>query len=83
VRFLSLTEIEDLLREVGVDSIPPEQLDRTAKDLELYCFVRPRENDRLELIPIAFPAILDFMTDKRRQIEIVRQHYQTEPQGST
>jgi hypothetical protein len=82
VRFLSLAEIEDLLRDLGVDAIPPELLERTAKDLELYCFVRPRENDRLELIPMAFPAILDFMTDKRRQIEIVRQHYETDPQGS-
>jgi hypothetical protein len=81
VRFLSLAEIEDLLRDMGVDAIPPELLERTAKDLELYCFVRPRENDRLELIPMAFPAILDFMTDKRRQIEIVRQHYETDPQG--
>jgi hypothetical protein len=82
VRFLSLAEIEDLLRDMGVDAIPPELLERTAKDLELYCFVRPRENDRLELIPMAFPAILDFMTDKRRQIEIVRQHYETDPKGS-
>jgi hypothetical protein len=62
--------------------VPPERLERTAKDLELYCFVRPRDNDRLELIPMAFPAILDFMTDKQRQIEIVRQHYQADPQAS-
>ncbi|OPY37545.1 MAG: hypothetical protein A4E35_01461 [Methanoregula sp. PtaU1.Bin051] len=68
--------------DAGVGPIPPERLDRTAKDLELYCFVRPRESDRLELIPMAFPAILDFMTDKRRQIEIMRRHYEADPQGA-
>jgi hypothetical protein len=66
-----------------VGNIPPDRMERTAKDLELYCFVRPRDNDRLELIPMAFPAILDFMTDKRRQIEIVRRHYETDPDGTT
>jgi hypothetical protein len=81
-RFLSLTDIENLLAEIGVESIPPERLERTARDLELYCFVRPRENDQLELIPMAFPAILDFMTDKKRQIEIVRRHYEADPQGA-
>jgi hypothetical protein len=66
-RLLSLAEIRSE-HKVGVGNIPPDRLERTAKDLELYCFVRPREQDRLELIPMAFPAILDFMTDKRRQI---------------
>jgi hypothetical protein len=65
-----------------VNSIPPELLERTARDLELYCFVRPREHDRLELIPMAFPAILDFMTDKRRQIEITKRQYQADPQAA-
>jgi len=81
-RFLTLADVETLLAAIDVRHIPPEQLERTAKDLELYCFVRPRENDRLELIPMAFPAILDFMTDKRRQIEIVRRYYETDPQAA-
>jgi hypothetical protein len=81
-RLLSLAEIESELHKVGVGNIPPDRMERTAKDLELYCFVRPRDNDRLELIPMAFPAILDFMTDKRRQIEIVRRHYETDPDGT-
>ena len=81
-RFLTLADVEKLLRDAGIGPIPPERLDRTAKDLELYCFVRPRDNDRLELIPMAFPAILDFMTDKRRQIEIMRRHYEADPQGA-
>ncbi len=80
-RFLSLTDIEGLLQAIGLPPIPPERLDRTAKDLELYCFVRPREQDQLELIPMAFPAILDFMTDKQRQIEIVRREYEADPQA--
>ena len=80
-RYLTLNEIERLLNEAGITRIQPKQLERTARDLELYCFVRPRENDRLELIPMAFPAILDFMTDKRRQIEIVRQEYEADPEG--
>lgn len=81
-RFLSLSEIEAQLAEVGLSKIPPERLERTAKDLELYCFVRPREHDRLELIPMAFPAILDFMTDKKRQIEITRRHYEDDAQAT-
>jgi hypothetical protein len=80
-RFLSLTDIEGLLKRIGLPPIPPERLERTAKDLELYCFVRPREQDQLELIPMAFPAILDFMTDKKRQIEIVRREYEADPQA--
>jgi hypothetical protein len=80
-RFLTLADIERLLKSIGIPPIAPERLERTAKDLELYCFVRPREQDRLELIPMAFPAILDFMTDKRRQIEIVRREYEADPQG--
>jgi hypothetical protein len=80
-RFLTLTDIERLLKGIGLPPIPPERLERTAKDLELYCFVRPREQDRLELIPMAFPAILDFMTDKKRQIEIVRREYESDPQA--
>jgi hypothetical protein len=78
-RFLSLTDIEQLLGTIGLPPIPPDRLERTAKDLELYCFVRPHEHDRLELIPMAFPAILDFMTDKQRQIEIVRREYEADP----
>jgi hypothetical protein len=81
-RLLSLSEIEELLQAIGVIEIPPERLERTAKDLELYCFVHSREQDRLELIPMAFPAILDFMTDKQRQIEIVRRHYEVDPDGT-
>lgn len=77
-RYLTLAQIEALLRGAGVTRIPPEDLERTAKDLELYCFVRPRENDRLELIPTAFPAILDFMTDKSRQLVITRRAYEAE-----
>lgn len=78
VRFLTLNEIEEQLKEIKLPSVPPELLERTAKDLELYCFVRPREHDRLELIPMAFPAILDFMTDKARQIEIIRRQYKNQ-----
>lgn len=81
-RFLSLADIERLLENVDLNSIPPERLERTARDLELYCFVRPRDHDRLELIPMAFPAILDFMTDKRRQIEMIRRQYDSDPQGA-
>jgi hypothetical protein len=80
-RFLSLADIDNMLKRIGLPPIPPELLERTAKDLELYCFVRPREQDRLELIPMAFPAILDFMTDKKRQIEIVRREYEADPQA--
>lgn len=81
-RFLTLTEIEALLRDESIPQIPPDRLERVAKDLELYCFVRMRQGDKLELIPLAFPAILDFMTDKKRQIEIMRHQYQADPQGS-
>ncbi|HEX3053175.1 MAG TPA: hypothetical protein VHP83_21130, partial [Aggregatilineaceae bacterium] len=81
-RFMKLSEIEQQLNAVGLEDIPPERLERTAKDLELYCFVRPKDNDRLELIPMAFPAILDFMTDKKRQIEIVKRHYMVDPEGN-
>ncbi|MCD4685220.1 MAG: hypothetical protein K8S97_04720, partial [Anaerolineae bacterium] len=77
-RFLTLAVIEQMLANVGIQRVPPERLERTAKALELYCFVRPREQDKLELIPMAFPAILDFMTDKVRQVEIVRRHYEAE-----
>jgi hypothetical protein len=80
-RMLALREIEHKLAGVGIEQVPPERLERTAKDLELYCFVRPRDNDRLELIPMAFPAILDFMTDKARQVEIVRRRYEANPDG--
>ncbi|MBN1562234.1 MAG: TniB family NTP-binding protein, partial [Anaerolineae bacterium] len=80
-RFLTLKEIETMLGSTGVNNIPPELLERTARDLELYCFVRPRDHDRLELIPMAFPAILDFMTDKARQIEITKREYTTGPQA--
>ncbi|MBN1678657.1 MAG: AAA family ATPase [Anaerolineae bacterium] len=80
-RFLTLAQIEQQLRSNGINSIPPDRLERTARDLELYCFVRQHGNDRLELIPMAFPAILDFMTDKRRQLEIVRRQYEMEPEG--
>ncbi|MBN1201439.1 MAG: AAA family ATPase [Anaerolineae bacterium] len=82
-RFMTLTEVEDLMRSIGIDQIPPDRLERTARDLELYCFVRPHDRDRLELIPMAFPAILDFMTDKQRQIEIVKRHYDVDPEGGT
>jgi hypothetical protein len=81
-RFLTLNDIEKMLEEAGVDDIPPELLERTARDLELYCFVRPRDRDRLELIPMAFPAILDFMTDKTRQIEITKREYSADPQAA-
>lgn len=81
-RYLSLKQIEAALAKIGLPSIPPERMERTAKDLELYCFVRPTNGDRLELIPMAFPAILDFMTDKRRQIDIVRRHYEADPDGN-
>ena len=30
---------------------------------------------------MAFPAILDFMTDKQRQIEIVRRDYEADAQA--
>ncbi len=80
-RFLTLAQIEEMLHTEGVGAITPERLERTAKDLELYCFVRPREHDRLELIPMAFPAILDFMTDRKRQIELMRRQYEADPQG--
>ncbi len=81
-RFLTLAQVEQLLGAIGLPSVPPELLERTAKDLELYCFVRPREHDRLELIPMAFPAILDFMTDKQRQIAIIRRQYEAEMRGA-
>ncbi|MBI5959637.1 MAG: AAA family ATPase [Chloroflexi bacterium] len=79
---LTLNQIEALLSDIGIHRVAPEKLERTAKDLELYCFVRPRENDQIELIPIAFPAILDFMTDKKRQIEIVRRQYENESRAA-
>jgi len=81
-RELALAEIEALLHEAGLPHVPPEQLERTAKELELYCFVRPLDGDRLQLVPVAFPAILDFMTDKRRQIEIVLRRYLADPEAS-
>jgi hypothetical protein len=37
------------------------------KDLELYCFVTPKGRE-FELVPVAFPALLDFMTVKQMEI---------------
>jgi hypothetical protein len=80
-RLLTLKDLTKMLRKAGIDNIPPDRLESTATDLELYCFVRRQGGDSLELIPMAFPAILDFMTDKRRQIEIVLRQYSTDPEG--
>ncbi|NLX09889.1 MAG: AAA family ATPase [Chloroflexi bacterium] len=79
-RFQTLDDLEKLLRDQGVSGVPPELMRRTALDLELYCFVRPQSQGKLELIPMEFPTILSMLMDKTRQIKIDRDKYLANPE---
>jgi hypothetical protein len=66
-RSLSLDQIALKIRSVGLMNVQVRDLQEALKDLELYCFVTPKGRE-YELIPVAFPALLDYMTVKQMEI---------------
>jgi len=66
-RDLSLEQIALKVRGVGLVSMQIRDLQEAMKDLELYCFVTPKGR-QYELVPVAFPALLDYMTAKNMEI---------------
>jgi hypothetical protein len=66
-RHLSLDQIATKIRSAGLTSLQIRDLQDALKDLDLYCFVTPKGRE-YELVPVAFPALLDYMTDKKMEI---------------
>jgi hypothetical protein len=66
-RHLSIDQIAARLRSVGLANVQVRDLQEALKDLDLYCFVTPKGRE-YELIPVAFPALLDYMTVKQMEI---------------
>src|SRR5258706_5296865 len=66
-RRLSLDTIVAKMRGAGLVNVAVRDLQEAMKDLELYCFVVPKGRE-FELVPVAFPALLDFMTVKQMEI---------------
>jgi hypothetical protein len=66
-RSMSLDEIAIKVRDTGLQAFTVRDLQEAMKDLELYCFVTPKGRE-YELVPVAFPALLDFMTVKQMEI---------------
>jgi hypothetical protein len=67
VRQLTLEEIFERVRGVGLRSATVQNLQEAMKDLELYCFVAPKGR-YYELVPVDFPHLLDEMTIKGLEI---------------
>ena len=55
------------IRGAGLVNMQVRDLQEALKDLELYCFVTPK-GKTYELVPVAFPALLDHMTVKQMEI---------------
>lgn len=68
-RALSLDDINLMVSEVGAGGVSRVQMERTARNLELYCFVQIHNWKNIELIPRAFPSLLAIMTDKTVEIQ--------------
>ena len=66
-RSLSMDQIAVKIRGVGLINMQIRDLQEALKDLELYCFVMPK-GKTYELVPVAFPALLDYMTVKQMEI---------------
>lgn len=69
---MSLSDLEHHLRELGLKHLTTSDLREAVWQLDLYRFVRTRSDDRLELVPVTFPTILSYMTDKVRQVDSLR-----------
>ncbi len=67
-RRLSLDQIANKIRSAGLLSLQVRDLQEAMKDLNLYCFVKPKGRE-FELVPVAFPALLDYMTVKQMEIK--------------
>ncbi len=68
VRHISLDQIAAKVRSAGLLTLQVRDLQEALKDLDLYCFVTPKGRD-YELVPVAFPALLDYMTVKEMEIK--------------
>jgi Tubulin like/AAA domain len=68
VRHMSLDQIAGKARGAGLLSLQIRDLQEALKDLDLYCFVTPKGRE-FELVPVAFPALLDYMTVKEMEIK--------------
>ncbi len=66
-RQLTLEDMLQLVRGVGLRSISVADMQEAMKDLELYLFVRPTGR-YYELVPVDFPHLLDEMTIKGLEI---------------
>jgi hypothetical protein len=66
---MSLQDILELLQRTGLKNVQTQVIKgQVIPDLELYNFVRQRGQD-YELLPVHFPTIMAFMTDKRMEIK--------------
>ncbi|MEP7288930.1 MAG: tubulin-like doman-containing protein [Chloroflexota bacterium] len=75
-RSLSLDQIQGKIRAIGLPNFQIRDLQEAMKDLELYCFVTPKGRE-YELVPVAFPALLDYMTVKQMEITATIESIQT------
>lgn len=66
-RHLTLEDILNLVRGVGLRSVTVGLMQEAMKDLELYLFVRATGR-QYELVPVDFPNLLDEMTIKGLEI---------------
>jgi hypothetical protein len=65
---MALEEIIDSLKSVGLQSVGIAQTQEALKDLELYCFVSPR-NRQYDLVPTQFPKLIREITLTDLEIE--------------
>ncbi|MCC7447450.1 MAG: hypothetical protein IT324_08550 [Anaerolineae bacterium] len=68
VRYMTIDQVATRIRDAGVQNVQIRDLQEALKDLELYCFVTPKGRE-YELIPVAFPALLDYMTVKQIEVQ--------------
>ncbi len=67
-RHLTIDQVAAKIRDAGVQNVQIRDLQEALKDLELYCFVTPKGRE-FELVPVAFPALLDYMTVKQIEVQ--------------
>jgi len=73
---MSLEELVQMIHKAGLTMVLTQDVkDFVIPDLELYNFIR-QEGRLYTLIPIHFPTILDFMTDKKVEIKAILEKYQ-------
>ncbi|MBN2304154.1 MAG: hypothetical protein JXQ72_06750 [Anaerolineae bacterium] len=77
---IALSDIEPLLGPLDLGAIPSERLKHTARDLELYCFVRRTNSGQLRLIPTELTEILANVTsDRDWWLDSLRKEYLNDP----